>query len=216
MRVVYSLIACCLLAAFSQAQAALPPWFTLQLKMTESIGAHPGVRISPLQGADPSYFIDVNCSDDRVAAAHALILEPLQTFGNIRVSVRVFNSKGRRVLPNDSIFTGDPAADVEIIKGVFHTALGANPFFKQISRTMLVPVAVEIRPTTIQVIDDNISSPFFGTTFVAADVFAEVINETFFMGVYRAIVTSARKSPKRARTAAESRTTTTARTEVRS
>ncbi len=178
MKIRYLLVSTFLLVCLN-AVALSPPQYILHNKLVNSIGASPCVNVQEIREENGVWLIDVVGCDEAVCAGLAYVLIPEYNYGGIQVQVRVLDKNGALVEAQESLGE-DPMSE---IKKIFQDALKDNPYFSRVidsEQGFFMPTLwLEFKAEVIQFFADNIGDFYGNGNYVAADVFSEIMINSF-------------------------------------
>ncbi len=172
--------------------ALSPPQYTLQRKLTHSVGDNAFVSVGEVEETGGRYFIDIVAARAEVAEGLSFILRPEYNIGGIEVRVTVLDEYGQVVVADESTANGSSR---QVTQQHFANALGQNPLFVSfIDSFPLASFVVEIRPEVIQFWNDNLGDPSGNSNELATSVFTEVCRTNFFDDQVSVVFSTAQKS----------------------
>ncbi len=193
-----------------------PPWWIIRSELLNSIGKSPGVTVgapeavssfgrrdvrdfseAELQGVQSSLFsIEVHASTMERARALAFVLKPLYQAGQSSVSVWVSGPENP-TLPVSAPF---PVSGIDLpsfVQQQFTYALDGNPYFVAFTPKQRVPMLpaffMIFSREEIQFYADNLCDAYRNVNLVAENVFADVLNLTYFSGSLQVGVSTVEK-----------------------
>lgn len=160
------------------------PYLVFYDKIKKSIGSDPFIVVERLQEELEGFYINLICEKYDQAIGIRCLLRKEYKIEDKNIRIKVFFKDKDRELTCEG--DADTINHKRLALMFIKLALDSNPYFSRtriIKESALGDIAVEFKPSVIQVYNNNKRDLYGNISFIARDLFADILNTTLFDNV---------------------------------